>query len=264
MCCQFPGSIPYSFNSIKAHVTREFQKIPASIAKFEGKIGQLMGVIAYGEEALLAPIMIPCASAAEKTISFVKNNWRPLVAYLFAWGIIITCTGLMYGFEAVALPLTIGLACGLVFGIITGILTVKVFDPSGQLTIWNLLNQGIERLDPNGTRQIVLAVAVTVLLAAAVVFPYIIGAVLGHILGNQLATKTGSGRDLGTDPTKHKNEKEALKQQINDMEQKITNIGNRMENLETAREKRRLTKRISEMLIVLKDMKTSLETLYPS
>jgi hypothetical protein len=260
MCCQFPESGPHASTT---YVTHEFQKIPRGMARLDGKIGQFMGIIAYGEEAVLAPIGSACASAAEKTVTFIKNNWRPLVAYIFAWGLIITCTGLMYGFEAVALPLTIGLACGLVFGIITGILTVKVFDPSGEVTIWNFLNQGIERLDPNGTRQIVLAVAITVLLAAAVVFPYVIGAVMGIILGNQLATKTGSGRDLGTDPAKHKNEKEALKQHIGDMEQKIAEISHKMENLESANEKWCLSKRISEMLITLKGMKTSLEKLYP-
>ncbi|MCH9625349.1 MAG: hypothetical protein S4CHLAM123_05200 [Chlamydiales bacterium] len=152
-------------------------------------------------------VIVNAAKAAvQKTVTFIHQNWKQLLAYLLAWTVIVVGTGLLYGFEAVALPLTIGLAFGFGLGIMSGILmveTLKVYDPentlNGQNTLWNLLNRGLESLDPNGTRLIMLSVAVTVILATAVVFPYATGGLLGVFIGNQIATKIGQDRDLGID-----------------------------------------------------------------
>lgn len=141
--------------------------------------------------AFYAKALVPAGqnikTAAVKTALFVRHKWDALLAYLFAWGLIVTCTGLMYGFEAVALPLTIGLSGGLAAGIISGILTVKL---NSKFTLWQGLNSILNPLDSN-TRQVVFSVAVTVLLAAAVVFPYVIGAGFGILIGNQLAVQVG-------------------------------------------------------------------------
>ncbi|HEY4832119.1 MAG TPA: hypothetical protein VIH61_06115, partial [Waddliaceae bacterium] len=241
MCCQIPASVGSSCNAAQECIRHAFLKIPQSIIALDNCVGKGMGIIAYLGDQIFSPIKNTLVSAAEKIINFVKNNWQPLVAYLFAWGVIITCTGLMYGFEGVALPLTIGLGCGLLFGIITGILTVKVpFDETGQTTLWNLLNEGIERLDANATRPIVLAVAVTVALAAAVAFPYVMGAVFGIFIGNQLATKAGAGRDLGRNPESVKNERDSLKQKLETALEKVETMKNRMRRLEESDEKKQL------------------------
>jgi hypothetical protein len=233
-----------------------------NIASFETKLGQFGGLMAYGLEVTFTPIGKACYIAAEKTVTFVKNNWKPLMAYIFAWMVIITCTGLMYGFKAVALPLTIGLGCGLIFGVITGILAVEVFDPEGKITLWNLLNQVIEKLDPNGTRQIVLSVAVTVLLAASIVFPYVMGAVFGIFAGNQMATKAGSGQNLGKEPSKNDLEKEKLKTDISSMQKTIEDFRVRMEKIEQVEERQGLSQEIGHMLLSLQEMQAALERIY--
>lgn len=151
----------------------------------------------------------PIVNVATKTADFVKNNWHTILAYVFAWGVITVTVGLMYGFEAVAIPLTIGLFCGIAFGIVAGILAVNSFDKTGEHSPWNYLNKGIQQLDMYGTRQIVLAAVVSALLAASTVYPYLMGAVFGILIGYQIAIKAGSGQNLGRDPTKTK-DKEAM------------------------------------------------------
>ncbi len=209
MCCQFPNLQP------------AVQKISESFAGIDTFCGQAAGLIAYGEEMVLTPVWGATVSCATKTASFVKTHWRELVAYAFAWGIIITCTGLMYGFEAVALPLTIGITCGLFFGVLMGVIVVKVLDPSGTKTPWNFLNEMIEKLDANGTKQIVLAVAVTVILAAAVVFPYVIGAVLGFMVGFQFAAKAGADQPEKDTPQQESPEMKEIRDRYNKMAGKI-------------------------------------------
>jgi hypothetical protein len=189
-----------------------------------------MGTAAYAGEVVLSHVLAISVSIAKKVAIFTKSNWRQLIAYILAWGVVVTCTGLMYGFQAVALPLTIGLACGLAFGVITAILILKAHDPTGNSTFWNWLNHGIENLDANGTRQIVLAVAVTVLLAASVVFPYVLGAVIGIFIGNQLASKVGAGLNLGRPQTK--SEKELLRESIISLEKRIGVLTVRMDQFQ--------------------------------
>jgi hypothetical protein len=158
------------------------------------------------------------ATAAAHTARFVKNNWKQTIGYILAWSVVIVCSGALYGFQAVALPLTIGFAVGLGIGGITGMLTNKIFDPQdqyrGKNTIWDLLNFGIEQLDPNGTRQIVTAISVTVLLAASVIFPYALGGIFGLLVGNQVITKIGFNRDLGPDPLDQRRQVQDLRRQL--------------------------------------------------
>ena len=253
------GQIQSSDRSSSEHlflddVSDVFSRIPRAAAYLDTRSGQLMGIVAYAADSVFSPIAETCQKSAEKTIGFIKDNWRQLVAYV--------STGLMYGFQTVALPLTIGFACGIAFGLITGILTVKVFDPKGKITLWNLLNQGIEKLDPNGTRQIVLAVAITVLLAASVVFPYVMGALLGIFVGNQLATKAGSSQNLGRDPDKDVIEKERLHHDIASMQQKTHDVRAKLEKIENAEDKAKLSRELGQMIRSLQEMNDSLERLY--
>lgn len=244
MCCQMSASIchPCDF-----------------LANIDRRSGSVIGLIAYVTEGAGSVI----GHVSQKTVAFVKRNWRQIISYFFAWGTIIACTGLMYGFQAVSLPLTIGMGCGVAFGLITGILTVKVF-PSGRVTPWNLLNNGIGQLDPNGTRQIVLSVAVTVVLAASVVFPYVLGALFGIFIGIQIATKIGVNGDLGQDPDDDKSEKESLKRQMEEMQKKLVEMNIKLHNIESASEKEKLALEMSQMFHKLHDMHGSLERSYPS
>ena len=242
MSCATSPSVTDADSNCASICIRGIKRVPEVIADLDDRIGSVVGGISLvegkvGQATLkgITPIGTTIASATSKTALFIKRNWQQLLAYIFAWGFIVTCTGLMYGFEAVALPLTIGLGCGFGFGVITGILMVKVFDPDnkkfpGKNTLWDLLNLGIGKLDPNGTRQIVLAVAVTVMLAAAIVFPYVIGAVFGVFIGNQLATKAGHARDLGSDPLQAKYEKEALKLKVRALSEQLKEIQSTLEN----------------------------------
>lgn len=163
----------------------------------------------------------PLVNAATKTADFIEKNWHTILAYVFAWGVITVTIGAMYGFEAVSIPLTIGLLCGIGFGVVAGVLAVNSFDKTGEHSPWNYLNKGIQQLDMYGTRQIVLAAVVTALLAASTVYPYLMGAVFGILIGYQIAIKAGSGQNLGRDPTKVK-DKEAMQALLDDIEYRST------------------------------------------
>lgn len=148
-----------------------------------------------GYDCFVAPIARAVKSTAANTADYIKAHWKHLLAYIFAWGVIVVLSGSMYGFQTVALPLTIGIACGLALGILTGILTATVFDRKNERqdhnTLWGILNLGIDFLDANGTKNFLTALVVSVTIAASVIFPYAIGAVFGLFLGNYLATKIG-------------------------------------------------------------------------
>ncbi len=227
MSCCIPGSINHCWESFRKDFTAEIKKIPSALGQADQVLDTALGVIAWG----ITPVVATLGSAFGKTATFVKNNWRQLVGYLLTWGVIISCTGLLYGFKAVALPLTIGLGFGAAFGLIAGLLSVNSFDPEGKYTLWNILNQGIEGLDQNGTKQIVLAVAVTVLLAASVVFPYVMGAVFGLFIALQVAVKIGSGQNLGHDPEKEENQRDVLQRGIEEMKTKLAQLESLANNL---------------------------------
>lgn len=228
MNCCIPESLYTCWDTLKKDVQTEIYKIPKNLGQIDQILGSSLGIVSYG----LMPVALALKSAGKKTARFVKDNWRQLIGYILAWAVIITCTGLLYGFEGVALPLTIGLGCGVAFGIIAGILAVKSYDTEGKYTLWNLLNQGIQGLDENGTRQIVSTVAVTVILAASVVFPYVMGALFGLFIALQMTVKIATDQDLGPDPIKEKQSLVRLQQEFADLQKINLEFQNRLEVLE--------------------------------
>lgn len=201
----------------------------------------------------LSKVASPLKSVAQSIATFVKNNWNHLIAYIIAWGITITFAGLIYGFDTVALPLTIGAGCGLGLGAVTGVATAAIVVHKNKIaakfaeqnkaststdsplivvegleaqipplaapvenhnapildinhyTVWGLLNSAIEWLDHNGSRQIMMPIIVTVILAGAVAFPYVVGGVIAAIIANHVAAKIFSGMNLGRSPVQEKN-----------------------------------------------------------
>lgn len=129
-------------------------------------------------------------SGAGKIVWFIKNEWPKLLIYIAAWALIIGGYGGLYGFESTALPLSVGMTVGMIIGIGIGVATITLFgdDPeyAGKNTIWGLLDSAVNELDEYGTRQIVLTVAVTVILAASTVFPHVMGGIFGLVIGNHL------------------------------------------------------------------------------
>ena len=163
--------------------------VQRGMESIDQNIEKAMGAAAYGIDTALSSTGRALSKAGKNAAAFIKKYWPQLIAYIVAWGLIVTCTGLLYGFKAVALPLTIGIGCGLAFGVIVGILTTKSFDKKGKYSLWNILDGLINRVKDPGTRQIVSSVAVTVILAAAVVFPHALGAIFGILIANQLAVQ---------------------------------------------------------------------------
>jgi hypothetical protein len=157
-----------------------------------------------------------------KTATFIKNNWQRMTIYLGAWSVVIACAGGLYGFRAVALPLTIGMGGGIVIGCAAGLKMAK--DPNEIDSLWDRLNDAIEKIDPNGTRPIVLSIAVTVILSASVLFPYLMGGVIGVFIGNQAAVKAGSSRNLGPRPLTPEKEIKNLRAQIDEMTAKLNKL----------------------------------------
>lgn len=280
-----PIALVNSFTSFRDDVSQGIQEIPLQLAALDRTLGTFSGagaVIieksgrAFGRIFKPAGLQITsvCLKTINKTINFIRDSWKQLLAYIFAWGVVIACTGLMYGFHAVAFPFAIGMGCGFIFGGITGILTVTVFDDKKKKdfgienqvvsdvrnktvkinTLWDLLNHGIEQLDPNGTRQIFLAVAVTVILAASVVFPYVIGALFGIFIGNQLVTKAGQGRRLGKNPEKIKHQRENLKLAVTKLEGKVDDLKRRIDQCQT----RVLTAEFEKLLANVEILKSKL------
>ncbi|MCH9628149.1 MAG: hypothetical protein S4CHLAM2_18040 [Chlamydiales bacterium] len=200
------------------------------------------------------------SSATAKTVRFVRENYVQIFAYILAWGVIVACSGTLYGFEAVALPLTIGFGCGLGVGGIIGILMTTAIDPRnkwrGYNTGWDLINSGVEKLDPHGTRQIVLAISVTVLLAACVIFPYALGAVFGILVGNQVATKVGQGRNLGQELSDEERHLRTLKSGIDNLRSRLANQVRRGGENDQTRE---LSARIGQLAQIQQQLQEQVE-----
>lgn len=196
--------------------------------KINNLIGLALGACGYGLNIAANAVKKNFATAASHVSRFAKNNWKQIAGYVLAWGIVITCSGALYGFQAVALPLTIGFGAGIGVGGILGILTTKIFDPEdkyrGKNTAWDLLNIGIEQLDQNGTRQIVLAISVTVVLAASVIFPYALGGIFGLLVGNQVITKMGFDRDLGQDPRNRRHQVTDIQRDLDELQRRIRQL----------------------------------------
>ncbi|MCB1084447.1 MAG: hypothetical protein KDK61_09070 [Simkania sp.] len=161
-------------------------------------------------KTLVNPIVYNVTNCANKTASFIQNNWRSLILFIVAGGVIIGGVGLMYGFEAVSLPLVIGFGCGLPIASLSGIIVTKWIDPEGKIennTLWQLINAGLNKLPANGARPIVISVAVTVILAASAVFPLVMGIGFGILIGNHVATKIGLQQNFSSEGSQRKAQK---------------------------------------------------------
>lgn len=109
---------------------------------------------------------------------------------MLAWGVILACH------YTVAIPLTIWLLCGGLIGGVLGILSIKLIEyfksrPITQtLSIWTVLNSGIQQLDPNGTRQLLLATVIATLSNLIRLIPAPVGLIMGLVMGNHLLAST--------------------------------------------------------------------------
>ncbi len=166
----------------------------------------------------------------QKLTNYLIENWESLVFFVIALTVIISGTGLMYGFKAVALPLLYGMGGGLVIGGITGLITVFWIDPQGEIkpnTFWGLTNTYLNKLNPNGIRPIVIAIAVPVILAVTVVTPAPMGIGFGFIIGNHVVTAIGHQKELSLNEDKATNHPvtiEELQRKVDDLERQVQSL----------------------------------------
>lgn len=132
----------------------------------------------------------PILRGTSLTATYVKENWKSLIAFVLAWGVILGVMGLTYGFEATARPLAIGLGLGLLPGILFGIVVVNITQgplkhPDTNIytvtnaedeeipvtakyidyySLWGLANKELYDLVPPGTRAIAAAILVNIML----------------------------------------------------------------------------------------------------
>lgn len=155
----------------------------------------------------------------EKIGAFLKANWKYILLYILAWGLVLACHA------PVALTLTIWLGIGFGAGVIWGIFSANVLDKQNKYkhinSIWNLLNHGLMQLDPNGTRQLLLAAIIASISALIYAIPQTIGFIIGACIGNQISINTCYGIRLGEDaqyiidPNLHKQKIAQLESTIN-------------------------------------------------
>ncbi|QVE49220.1 hypothetical protein SBV42_00350 [Chlamydia crocodili] len=136
-------------------------------------------------------------SVGEKISSFLRDNWKYILLYILAWALILACHHTM------AVTLTIWLGIGLGIGVIFGIFTANVLDRKNKYkntnSLWNLMNYGLQQLDPNGTRQILLATIIASISALIYAIPEAVGITIGACIGNQISILTCYGLRLGDD-----------------------------------------------------------------
>ncbi|VVT42939.1 hypothetical protein BOKEGFJH_00464 [Chlamydia avium] len=134
-------------------------------------------------------------SIGEKISLFLRNNWKYILLYILAWVIILACHHTM------AATLTIWLGIGLGAGVIFGIFTSSALDRKNAYkninSIWNLMNYGLQQLDPNGTRQILLATIIASISSLIYAIPEAVGFAIGATIGNQISILTIYGLRLG-------------------------------------------------------------------
>lgn len=142
---------------------------------------------------------------------YLKNreHRQKVIIYLLAWAVIIVLLGVLasgilngqgshvaQGFSRVSLPLIIGFAPGTLVGVITSIVVRKILQTrspevqekwKSRNTIWKILSGALDTQD-EGTKRIAYGVVVPVLVAAAILQPYALGALFGFISANHVAT----------------------------------------------------------------------------
>lgn len=155
-------------------------------------------------------------AVANKIGLFIKNNWKYVLLYILAWTLILIC------YHSIAATLTIWLGIGLGSGIIFGIFTSNFLDRSNKYrqvnSLWNLINHGLQQLDPHGTRQFLLATVIASISSLIYAIPEAIGFTIGAMLGNQLSIAAVYGLRLREDESNL--EDDTLKK-IQDIKSKI-------------------------------------------
>ncbi|QEM74015.1 hypothetical protein ABCH17_01145 [Chlamydia abortus] len=136
-------------------------------------------------------------SVGEKISTFLRDNWKYILLYILAWALILACHHTM------AVTLTIWLGIGLGVGVLFGIFTANVLDRKNKYkntnSLWNLMNYGLQQLDPNGTRQILLATIIASISSLIYAIPEAVGFTIGACIGNQISILISYGLRLGDD-----------------------------------------------------------------
>lgn len=127
------------------------------------------------------------ARAVANTIGdFLQRNWKHLLLYILAWSLILICH------SSVAVVLSIWLGIGFGAGVIFGIISANFLDKQNKYpqlnSLWNITNHGLQQLDANGTRQVLLATIIASISALIYASPQAIGFIIGAFLGNQTST----------------------------------------------------------------------------
>ncbi|WP_201457066.1 hypothetical protein [Chlamydia sp. 17-3921] len=159
-------------------------------------------------------------SVAEKINRFLRDNWKYILLYLLAWALIVACH------HTVAITLTIWLGIGLGLGVIFGVFSANFLDRenkhSNMNSLWNLMNYGLQQLDPNGTRQILLATIIASISALIYAIPQAVGVVIGFCIGNQISITATYGIRFGdeanyvADAKVHQKKLEKIQRAINE------------------------------------------------
>ncbi|EPP34500.1 putative transmembrane protein [Chlamydia ibidis] len=179
---------------------------PSSNALVNSPLGQVNG-LAISQLPPLSPLNISpyyptpktcqdrILATAEKISLFLRNNWKYILLYVLAWSLILACH------YTVALTLTIWLGIGLGAGVVFGIFTANVLDRDNKYnninSLWNLINYGLLQLDPNGTRQFLLATIIASISSLIYAIPEGVGFMIGACIGNQISIMTTYGIRLG-------------------------------------------------------------------
>ncbi|BAE81083.1 conserved hypothetical protein [Chlamydia felis Fe/C-56] len=136
-------------------------------------------------------------SVGEKISLFLRDNWKYILLYILAWALILACHHVM------AVTLTIWLGIGLGIGVVFGIFTANVLDRKNKYkntnSLWNLMNYGLQQLDPNGTRQILLATIIASISSLIYAIPEAVGFTIGACIGNQISILISYGLRLRDD-----------------------------------------------------------------
>lgn len=172
----------------------------------------------------------------EKISRFLRDNWKYILLYILAWAIILACH------HAVAATLTIWLGIGLGAGVIFGIFTSNVLDRQNTYkninSMWNLMNYGLQQLDPNGTRQILLATIIASISSLIYAIPEAVGFAIGATIGNQISILTIYGLRLGDNS--YVADQEAFNK-------KVVSIQNALNHYQLIKNQMILQKQISEI-----------------
>lgn len=159
-----------------------------------------------------------CSSVARKTADYFSANMGNLFAIIVAWGGIILCTGFLFGFQAKAVPLAIGLGGGCALGPpMTGILLANRTAKGraeGTNSVMGLVKKGLAPLRGGFTIAILQALALYVAIAVIYAFPFIFGAVAGVLMTNYLADQIAAYRKGQVD--------QSVEERLNALERNVT------------------------------------------